>query len=135
MRKIISLLLVLSMLLSLAACTGSAPRVTIIEKAVTEEQYEEVLEEIEQEKENQNNSEQGGEQQGGTTNNTTPSAPAIKNNPMVLGTFYRNVIGADIEAKDASTKEIDKKADEMLKKIENYPDKVSVTGKKYYLSN
>ena len=59
MKRVISVLLVLCMLFSLAACTGSGPRVTIIEKAVTEEQYEEVLEEIEQN--NENNGNNGGE--------------------------------------------------------------------------
>ena len=57
------------------------------------------------------------------------------NNPTVMGLFYRNVAGADILSDDPAVKEVDEKADAMLKKIEQYPDNVSVTGKTYYLSN
>ena len=113
------------MLFSLAACFDTSTRVVIMEKAANEEQYKEIEEEIKQQedkKEEENQEEQS-------------AVPEIKNNPTVQGMFYRNVIGADIEAFDEDLLEIDKKADAMLKKIEDYPDKVSVTGKTYYLSN
>ena len=56
-------------------------------------------------------------------------------NPTVMGLFYRNVIGAKIVSDDPAVKEIDKKADAMLKKVEDFPDDITVTGKTYYLSN
>lgn len=73
-----------------------------------------------------------------TTPSTTPPSAGIvvdtKLNPMVLGKFYRNVVGADISSNDAATKASDQKADAKLKQIENYPDNISVTGKTYYVS-
>ena len=62
-------------------------------------------------------------------------AKEIEGNPTVMGTFYRNVIGAKIASDDPDVKELDKKADEKLKQIEEYPDKIEVTGKIYYVSN
>ncbi len=56
-------------------------------------------------------------------------------NPVVMGLFYRNVTGAKIESDDPSVLEVTKKADEMLKKIEDYPDNIEVKGTTYYLSN
>ena len=62
------------------------------------------------------------------------TAKEIKGNPTTLGVFYRNVTGANIESESPESKEVDKKADEMLKKIEEMPDNISVSGKTYYLS-
>ena len=62
-------------------------------------------------------------------------AKEIEGNPTTLGVFYRNVIGADIASDDEAVKEVDKKADEMLKKIEELPDSVSVSGTTYYIAN
>ena len=52
------------------------------------------------------------------------TAKEIKGNPTTLGVFYRNITGADIESKSAEEKEADRKADEMLKKIEEMPDNI-----------
>lgn len=57
-------------------------------------------------------------------------------NPTVMGLFYRNVASANIISDDPAVLEVDKKADEMLEKIENYPDsEIKATGTVYYISN
>ncbi len=148
MRKIISILLSFTLILTISACTGS--RMSIIEYATTE--YEQSLNQGENQGTSQNQgtgvsqgTTSGSGQQnqtgssGETSNNQgstqTPIVEATADNPIVLGTFYRNVAGADIVSDDPDVKEVDKKADEMLKKIEEYPDKIEVTGKTYYVSN
>ncbi len=100
MKRIISLILVVAICVSLAACKGSDAKVD------GEYVYKDTF-----------------------LKNDNPE------NPTVMGLFYRNVIGADIESDDPDVLEVNKKADAMLKKIEDYPDNVSVTGKTYYLSN
>ena len=101
MKKIISILLVLAVMLSLVACGGSAGT----GKGITNDGAEDFV------------------------------AKEIKGNPTTLGVFYRNIIGAEIESDDAAVKAVDEKADEMLNKIELYPDSVSVSGKTYYLAD
>ncbi len=56
-------------------------------------------------------------------------------NPVVMGLFYRNVANANILSDDPAVLEVTKKADKMLKKIENYPDNVKASGTTYYLSS
>ncbi len=64
-------------------------------------------------------------------------ATATATNPTVMGMYYRNVVGQDFNIDNKTTKEIDKKADAMLKKIEDYPDTVKAKSgcKTYYISN
>lgn len=59
------------------------------------------------------------------------------NNPTTLGFFYRNTIGADISSRTEAERESDKKADAKLAEIENMPDTLTVGegGRVYYLSN
>ncbi len=105
MKKIISILTLLCMIFSLAACGGGEPT-----KTPEPEQEEYVYKD-------------------------TYITQKDPNNPVVMGLFYRNVAGAKIVSDDPVILEIDKKADAKLKEIENYPDNVKVEGTTYYLSN
>ncbi len=64
-------------------------------------------------------------------------ATATEKNPTVMGMFYRNVTGADLVSDDPAVKQVDEKADAMLKKIEEYSDSIKVAngGNTYYVSN
>lgn len=79
----------------------------------------------------------GEQTSGGTTENGIFKAVATDINPTVMGTFYRNVCGNDMRSDDPTVKEIDAKADAMLKHIEEYPDTVKAKEgcKTYYVSN
>ncbi len=105
MKRIISILLVLCMIFSLAACGGKTPA------DVKEPEAE------------------------GYVYKDTYITEKDPNNPVVMGLFYRNVTGAKITSDDPVILEIDKKADAKLKEIEDYPDNVKVEGTTYYLSN
>ena len=74
---------------------------------------------------------------GGSTGAAIFKAKATATNPTVMGTYYRNVVGQDFNVDNADIKEVDKKADAMLKKIEDYPDTVKAAEgcKTYYISN
>ena len=79
----------------------------------------------------------GGGQSGGSTTPSTPgtttTTPANLG-PKVLGTFYRDVVRNLSKSTDATVLSVDAKADAMLKKIEDYPDNISVKGTTYYVS-
>ena len=64
-------------------------------------------------------------------------AVAKENNPTVMGTFYRNVTGAEFNNTDPAVKAVNEKADAMLKGIEEYPDTIKAKegGNTYYISN
>ena len=107
MKKLLSLFLVVLMLLSLTACGGNGSGAGNIKGEVDGGDYShELITEVD------------------------------PNNPTVLGVFYRNIIGADILSDDPAVKEIDKKADEMLKNIEELPDTIKAADgcKTYYVS-
>ena len=107
MKKLLSLFLVVLMLLSLTACGGNGSSAGNIKGEV-----------------------EGGDYSHELITEVDP------NNPTVLGVFYRNIIGADILSDDPAVKEIDKKADEMLKNIEELPDTIKAADgcKTYYVS-
>ena len=107
MKKIISLILVCLICFSFVACNG--------------------------EKEPQNN--EPSNNGSGYVYKDTFLTNDNPDNPTVMGLFYRNVTGAKIQSDDPDVLAVNAKADAMLKKIEDYPDNVSVTGKTYYLSN
>ncbi len=119
MKRIISIILITCMLFLLSACGGGGGS-TITETPDLENTTGYVQGEI-----------SGGDYSSDIITETDP------NNPTVLGVFYRNVIGAEIQSDDSSVKEVDSKAQAMLKKIEDYPDtlKAAEGGKTYYLSN
>ena len=84
----------------------------------------------------------GGNSNGGNTDSGEVTAlnfkaTATDTNPTVMDTFYRNVVGQNFNVDNADVKEVDKKADEMLKKIEDYADTVKAADgcKTYYISN
>lgn len=57
------------------------------------------------------------------------------NYPVTMKLFYRNTIGADILSDDPAVKEVDAKADALLKSIEDAPDTIKANGgKTYYIS-
>ncbi len=130
MKKIISILLCISLLLSLMACAGSGSQMSVMESMSSEnEKWEE---------DSSGTSTPSGEsnpQSPQQQPQQTPTVTSKPENPTVMGTFYRNIIGAKISSNNPDVMEVDKKADAMLKKIEDYPDNISVTGKKYYLSS
>lgn len=117
MKKIISIILLLSMLLMLTACGGGGKNIGSTDLENTDGFVK-------------------GEQPGGNYSDDIITEE-IEGNPTVMGVFYRNVIGAEILSEDEAVKEVDKKAEEMLKKIEDYPDtlKAAEGGTTYYLSN
>ena len=108
MKKIISILLVLALMLTLCACGGSGSG----------------------EDGNVKGEVDGGDYSHELITETDP------NNPTVLGVFYRNIVGADILSDNEAIKEIDKKAEEKLKQIENMPDTITAAEgcKTYYIS-
>ncbi len=104
MKKIISILLILCLVFSLAACGGGEK--TDVKGTDTDEYvYKDTF--------------------------ITETDP---NNPVVMGLFYRNVVGAKITSDDPTILAIDQKADAKLKEIEDYPDNVKVEGTTYYLA-
>ena len=106
MKKIISFLLSFALVFTLGACSGSTPE------------------------ENNGGTKPGYVYKDTFLENTNPE------NPTVMGLFYRNVAGAKIVSDDPAVIEVNKAADEMLKKIEEYPDNITANGgKTYYLSN
>ena len=110
MKRILALVLVLLLALSVCACGGNG------------------------------NGAVNNDDNGGTPSNSaalTFKATATATNPTVMGTFYRNVVGQNFNIDNAAVKEVDKKADAMLKKIEEYPDTVKAAEgcKTYYISN
>ena len=112
MKKLISVLLILALAFSFVACGGGDKGVSKGEAAASN---------------------------SGKVENYVYKDTYLKNdnpnNPTVMGLFYRNIAGAKIESDDPDILEVDKKADAMLKKIEDYPDNIQVSGKTYYLSN
>lgn len=107
MKRILSLFLALIMLLCLAACGDNGNEAGNVQGSVEGGDYSSVL-----------------------------AQKNDPNNPTVQGVFYRNIIGADILSDDAAVKEVDAKADAMLKKIEEMPDTIKAADgcKTYYLS-
>lgn len=106
MKKIISLALVVALAFSLCACGGS-----------------------EGNNDSVNNADDNNSSNGVFVTQTDP------NYPVTMGMFYRNTIGADIVSDDPTVKEIDKKADALLKSIEDAPDTLKANGgKTYYIS-
>ncbi len=115
MRRIISLILCVSLIFTLAACGG----------------------EPQKQNENENNEASKGPTESVENyqyKDTFVTQKTVRN-PVVMGLFYRNVTNAKIESDDPAVLEVTKKADERLEKIENYPDDVKVEGTTYYLSN
>lgn len=114
MKKIISLLLIFALILTMCACAGNGGT---------------------------SNSGDGGSNNGSSSLNSGNQSGTIKqtdpNYPVTMNTFYRNTIGADILSDDPAVKEVDKKADALLKAIEDAPDTLKPTGngKTYYISN
>ncbi len=129
MKRILNLLLCFSLIFSLAACGLTETQMTVMESASSEApKNQEVTEEDNSNKETEE------EQRPEQKPEQAPTITAKPNNPTVMNTFYRNVIGAKIEGFDAEIQEVDAKADAMLKRIEDYPDNISVSGKTYYVS-
>ncbi|MBQ6816658.1 MAG: hypothetical protein IJP26_05460 [Clostridia bacterium] len=56
------------------------------------------------------------------------------NKPTVMNMFYRNTLGIEIVSDNPDIQAVDQKADDLLKKIEDYPDSLKATGKTYYVS-
>ena len=116
MKKIISLLLVFALMFTMCACAGNGTS---------------------------NNGEGGNNNSGSSANSGSSGASGgtieqtDPNYPVTMNTFYRNTIGADIVSDDPAVKEVDKKADALLKSIEDAPDTLKPTGsgKTYYISN
>ena len=125
-RRILSILLCFSLIFSLTACSGGGVSSTVRESATP-------IAEGEQTPSVDNN--QNPQPEPEQKPQSTPTVSAKPNNPTVMNTFYRNVIGSDIASDNADVKAVDVKADAMLKKIEDYPDSVSVSGKTYYVSS
>lgn len=143
MKKITSLILIFTLMTCFTSCSGDV--------ANQHYQSEEIIENAQNVAENNiqatptpevENSVRTGQSQVTVGDNNTIitdiTEPDITvsatNEPMVQGVFYRNVVGADISSDDLQIKEIDKKSDEMLKKIEDFPDTIKATGKTYYVS-
>lgn len=131
MKKIISILLVIALVFSLCACGGSG----------------------ETSGDNSGATNAGSSQSNGSSNDSgssvgsnntdlnsgTPGGTITQtdaNYPVTMGTFYRNTIGAEILSDDPAVKEVDTKANALLKAIEDAPDtlKPSGSGKVYYIA-
>jgi len=151
-RKILSLILVIALCFTVCACGGNGDDNNNVDGTVNDNVSMDGGENTQGGNDNQNGSSGNGGSgastpsgnggsgggsgsSGGST--TTPTFKPSANNPKVMGLFYRNVVGQNFNINNASVKEVDKKADAMLKKIEDYPDTVKAKsgGKTYYISN
>ncbi len=142
MRKILSIILVCVLVVTLCACSGkgSGDGATNGENITNSETG--------------GNADNGNENSGNNAVNKIPHSGNVQSNvsggdysaeiitkedpdnPTVQGVFYRNVIGANIKSDEAAVKEVDKKADAMLKKIEDMPDTIKAKAgcKTYYVA-
>ena len=126
MKKIISLLLIFALLFTMCACAGNGGTSNNGEGGSNS---------------GTSNNSEGGSNNGSSSINSGDQSGTIKqtdpNYPVTMNTFYRNTIGADILSDDPAVKEVDKKADALLKAIEDAPDTLKPTGsgKTYYISN
>lgn len=128
MKKIISILLVIALVFSLCACGGSGETSGDNSGATNAGSSQ-----------SNGSSNDSGSSNNSGLNSGTPGGTITQtdaNYPVTMGTFYRNTIGAEILSDDPAVKEVDKKADALLKSIEDAPDtlKPSGSGKVYYLS-
>ncbi len=150
MKRVISFLICFALIFIMSACSGSEPRIFISEDASIG--YEQVQDESPTQSQNQTQVQTQTQNQGTVSQQpnqdasdsvaTTEQGSAQdtpdetrSNNPMVMGVFYRNVTGFNILSNDPAVREVDQKADAMLKKIEEYPDNINVSGRTYYISN
>ncbi|MBQ6816471.1 MAG: hypothetical protein IJP26_04490 [Clostridia bacterium] len=72
--------------------------------------------------------------QASTTLDKNLTSSLNQQEAMVMGTFYRNTMNADIASDDAQVKVVDAEADELIKTVEDFPDSLKATNKTYYLS-
>ena len=107
MKKIISALLVFAFVVSLCGCGGNSGGGANVTGDVAGGDYSDLI-----------------------IKDVDPS------NPVVQEIFYRNIIGADILSDEPAVKEVDEKAEAMLKKIEELPDTITAAEgcKTYYIS-
>ena len=122
MKRLLSIALCILLLLTATACGGGSVEENV-DLSGTDGYVEGAV--------------QGGDYSADVIEKDPEKNPEIKNNPTVMGVFYRNPVGAPMASEDATVKEVDAKADAMLKKIEDYPDtlKPKDGGKAYYISN
>lgn len=137
MKKIVSLLLIFALLFTMCACAGNGDTSNNGEDGSNNGSSS-------LNSDNQSgtsNNGDGGSNNGSSSPNSGNQGGTIEqtdsNYPVTMNTFYRNTIGADILSDDPAVKEVDKKADALLKAIEDAPDTLKPTGngKTYYISN
>ncbi len=72
--------------------------------------------------------------QASTTLDKNLTSSLNQQEAMVMGTFYRNSMHADIASDSAQVKAVDAAADKLIKTVEDFPDSLKATNKTYYLS-
>ena len=72
--------------------------------------------------------------QASTTLDKNLTSSLNQQEAMVMGTFYRNTMNADIASDNAQVKAVDAAADQLIKTVEDFPDTLTAKNKTYYLS-